>query len=469
MPDEPKTNLPPEASTAPRVEASETDPAMRSLAESLRVSFGLLRILMVLFVILFLLTGVKTIKSNEVGIVKVFGQKVDVAGEGLVYNWPFPIGEIDVVDVKQEKLTVSNFWMYESSRDVSRPLAQRSRRNEGLAPGRDGALLTGDRYFVHMKIQCTYGVQDAFAVISRVSDLPALLNQFICDAAVRAAATRTAEDIRGEPEAFLADIKVAVQDEIDQLLGREAVRIDNILLTQLPEGAVAITWPLAASEAYERAQAAQSEKKQKIDEAVSEARQLAKVIGESHFVELVGRPWNLDRRQEQQLTENGEDEEARPYNLIGQLTDVRDRIERLQRTGGSGEQLAALEARAQTLREQIDNVLTRATTGGEVSEIIRTADAERTAVIQSAERRAEQFTRLLAQYRQAPEVFLHKLWSEAYDHVMQQPTNMKYYLAPGPDGRTVVRINPDPQILKELLDYEWQQKTEQQQGRRTGG
>lgn len=433
------------------------DPAMRSLSESLRLSFGLLRVLMVLFVILFLLTGIKTIKSNEVGIVKLFGRKVDVAGEGLVYNWPFPIGEIEVVDVSQEKLTVSNFWMYESPSDIARPLEQRSRRNEGLEPGRDGALLTGDRYFVHMKIQCTYGVQDAFAVASRVTDLPDLLHQLICDAAVRAAATRTAEDIRGEPEMFLADIRGDVQADVDELIGPNAVQIDNILVAQLPGGAVAVTWPLAASDAYEAAQAAQSERDRRIDEAVSEARQMAKVIGETYFVQLAGRPWDRDRYAEQQMTQAGKDEEGRPYNLIGQLTDVRDRIETLKRRGES-EQLAALQAQADSLRQQIDDILTRADIGGEVSEIIRTADADRTAVIQRAQRRAQQFGELLAQYRQAPDVFLHKLWSQAYDEVISQPTNTKYYLAPGPDGRTVLRINPDPEVLRQMLDYQWDQK-----------
>ncbi|MBS3820733.1 MAG: hypothetical protein KGY81_03105 [Phycisphaerae bacterium] len=436
--------------------AGETDPAMRSLSDSLRVSFALLRILMVLFVILFLLTGVKTIKSNEVGIVKVFGRKTDVVGEGLVYNWPFPVGDIQVVDVRQKTLTVDNFWMHETPEEAGRPLAERSRRNEGLDPGRDGALLTGDRYFVHIRMQCTYSVQNAFDVASRVDNLEKLMHQYIADAAVQAAATRTAEDIRGQPEAFLEQIRGDVQGAVDTLVGNDAVRIDNILLPQ----ADAVTWPLAAYDAYERAQAAQSEKRSRIDQAVSEARQLAEVIGEEHFMQLVGRPWNLDRLQEQRWTGAGVDDEDRPYNLIGQLTGVRGRIEALRRQAGppNPEHLAALQSKAKRLRARIDNVLTRVDTGGEVSQVIRTADAERTAVIQSAERRAEQFQRLLAQYRQAPDVFLQKLWSEVYDDIVQQPTNMKYYLSPGQKGQTVIRINPDPDVLQELLDYQWEQK-----------
>jgi membrane protease subunit HflK len=464
----------------------ETDPAMRSLSDSLRVSFALLRILMVLFVILFLLTGVKTIKSNEAGIVKVFGRNTAVVGEGLVYNWPFPIGEIEVVDVSQKNLTVDNFWMHETPDEAGKPLATRSRRNEGLEPGKDGALLTGDRYFVHIKIQCTYSIRNALAVVSRVTQrtqaatgdptqsqsatsdaLETVINEFVCDAAIRAAATRTAEDIRGEPEAFLEQIRGDVQDEVDTLVGKDAVRIDNILLPQSD----AVTWPLAAYDAYERAQAAQSEKQRKIDEAVSEATKLAEVIGKEHFQELVGQPWNLNRLQEQRWTAAGVDEKDRPYNLIGQLTGVQGRIEALRRQAGppNPEQLAALEEQARQLRARIDNVLTRADTGGEVSQVIRTADAERTAVIQSAERRAEQFQRLLAQYRQAPDVFLQKLWSEVYDDIVQQPTNMKYYLSPGQKGQTVIRINPDPDVLQELLDYQWEQKRTEQQQKRRGG
>ena len=75
-----------------------SDPGGKSLSDALRVSFGLLAVIMAFMIIGFLMTGLQSIESNEVGIVKVFGRVVRTAQPGLTYNWPFPIGEIEIVN-----------------------------------------------------------------------------------------------------------------------------------------------------------------------------------------------------------------------------------------------------------------------------------------------------------------------------------------------------------------------------------
>ena len=106
---------------------AETDPAAQSLSDALRVSFRLLSLVMVIVLVFFLLTGVKTIKQQEVGIVKVFGKpNPRPAGPGLVINWPFPIGEVDVVPVREESLLIEDFWMYETASQKTQTLLERA-------------------------------------------------------------------------------------------------------------------------------------------------------------------------------------------------------------------------------------------------------------------------------------------------------------------------------------------------------
>ena len=46
-------------------------------------------------VLVWLATGIYTVRPNEIGIERVFGRFNSVASPGLNYNWPYPIGRVD--------------------------------------------------------------------------------------------------------------------------------------------------------------------------------------------------------------------------------------------------------------------------------------------------------------------------------------------------------------------------------------
>ena len=103
-----------------------TDAAGQSLANALRVSFKLLSVLMVIVLFFYLLTGVKSIEPYQVGIKTRFGRIIGIAEEGLAYTWPFPIGRIEIIDVKEQRLTIDVFWMAEKPEDKTKELLARS-------------------------------------------------------------------------------------------------------------------------------------------------------------------------------------------------------------------------------------------------------------------------------------------------------------------------------------------------------
>ncbi|MBN1555086.1 MAG: hypothetical protein JXA11_10090 [Phycisphaerae bacterium] len=440
----------------------EIDPAMRSLADALRVSFRVLSALMVLFVVLFLATGIGSVSPQERGLVKVFGRITRVAKEGFVYNWPFPIGEIEKVNIQERQIRVDNFWLFETAKD-NPDLAGRSRTNNGLRPGWDGYLLTGDRNLVHVKFLCRYQVQDPVAVRTRVTDLEPVLRDALCRAAVQAGAIRTADAIQVDPTDFLQDVKTTAQAELDALLGAKpgepAVRVNSVLSENK-------TWPLAAYTAYEQAQKAQTEKATKINKALGEARDLTKVIVEEHLLQLVGEPWNRNLKEEAKFVKEGR-RNGGPYNLIGHLSYLEGELRQAESTKASKEQQVAIRERIATTREEIEKVLTSATARGEVQNIISDAYSKKTAIIQQAQKRADAFRQRYAQYVKDPamsSIFLENEWALALDDIFNAPTNTKYYINPGKKG-DVVYINRDPSVMKEIRDYLRKKKSEEEKNK----
>ncbi len=443
----------------------EQDPALSSLSGALKASFRLLTVIMIVFVLLFLKTGLVTVEQQEKGIMKVFGRVTGVAGPGLVYNWPFPIGQVDMISTQERRLQVDDFWMEETAADKLKSLQERRRSDAGLRPGWDGYLLTGDRNLIHIRFTCTYRVQDVLALAQNAPDRDPdeILRMVLCESAIQASARLTADAIQVDHTAWATDVEARSQKQLDELLGTGAVRITNVLVPA--DGKI---WPLGAYTAYEDAQRAKSEKQDRINLAVATAKEtLIDAAGAAHFSELVGTPWN-DPQLEAQRTAAGTDGQT-PYNLIGQYAqatrDLAVKAGRLEATDqASAERIASLsqaqlQARADNLLARIDEVLTRNTIGGQASKLIAEAEAEKTRIIQTAARRQKQFTDLQGEYAKAPDVFLEKAWADALDEVLARPLVTKYFYSPGHFG-SVLQIEPDESYQKQMRSYQRSQARE---------
>jgi len=414
------------------------DLAQKSLADALRVSFRILTAIMIAMVGLYLFTGVAFIQPQQIGILKVFGRAVGTAREGLTYNWPFPIGQIEKVSTKEQELTIDDFWMHETPEDKTKKLLERRAPAKGLRPGWDGALLTGDRSLLHVRLSCTYSIRRPIAYRTHAGDddlvemprLKEMIRSVICRAAIRAAAKRTADGIqRTEQEEFKKDLRDLAQEELNALMGtpppNEAVQISQVLL---PDA----SWPIKALPAYNQAQQASNEKDKRISAAKAEAAEILNTTcGPRNVQKLVGDL--LDTPVAQPANPPVAQPKGR-VDLIGQYTEA----------------LAAGEAkRAQALLQQVDEILVGPDTVGEASRILREAESDRTAIKQDAQKRAERFAKLVQEYRRAPQFMLTRHWARALDEILSGPTVEKFYIPLG-SGKTVLRINRDPDIRRRI-------------------
>ena len=92
----------PEAPQPERIDAAE-----KSLSEALGISFVVLKVIMILLVIAFLVSGFKTVGSNEQALRLIFGRIQGVGEERVLdsgWHWvfPFPVGEIVKIPVKKQ-------------------------------------------------------------------------------------------------------------------------------------------------------------------------------------------------------------------------------------------------------------------------------------------------------------------------------------------------------------------------------
>ncbi|MFA6133242.1 MAG: SPFH domain-containing protein [Phycisphaerae bacterium] len=411
-----------------------SDPAAQSLANALRLSFRLLSVVMIVVLGFYLLTGVKTIQNSQVGIKKVFGKVVGLAKPGLAYTWPFPVGSIDIVNTNEQTLTIDDFWMSERPEEKAQPLLSRQYMGGGLQPGRDGALLTGDRNLLHIRLTCRYAIRDPLAFRTHVGNTSEggdsareVIRSALCRAAIEAAAVATADGLqRTDRNTFARAVQQGAQQELNAL--DSGIDITSVLLTEA-------TWPLGSLQAYIAAQSAISQAERKKDAARAEAVQILSQAAGANYRRLVGDAGMEAFTPATAPAGEAAGPQGEDYNLIGQYAAARSDKN---------------EPQAQALLQRIDAVLSSRSTSGEASKIISDAETARLAMIQRVMSRVNKFNQLLASYERTPELTLQNLWIAVREEILNSPTVSKFYLTEG-DGKTVLKLNQDPEILNEVL------------------
>lgn len=414
------------------------DPAGASLAAALRTSFALLGVLMVVAVLFFLQTGFVSVAPGQAAVRTVFGKVVGTTDRGLAINWPRPIGGIEIVSVGERSVQTSDFWMRTNPQEATKKLRDRTMPRGGLMPGLDGALLTGDRNLLHMRLNATYQ-------IGRSADAPAgepvllywqnvpraqegpnageldangLMQSILAEAAIRSAAVWTADALQRSRQAdFEERVKKLAQQRLDAMAC--GIVIGKVMIDEK-------AWPLRTLVDYDAAARAISEAEAERSKATAEALRLLNATAGPAYVKLVGNPDDIIRAR----ASAGERDANAEYDLIG-------RYER-----ASGPEAAAL-------LERIDRVLMSGSTVGEASRVIAEAQGYRTGTIEAVKQRVKRFNELLPAYLKAPSFTMRRLWDETREEILSSPKVEKHYIATE-SGKTIIRLDRDPDIAREI-------------------
>ena len=140
------------------------DAGSQALAEALRSSFAIVKVLMVLLVLLFLASGFFTVGPQERAILLRFGRPVGEGEKalllpGLHWSFPYPIDEsikVSISGLQQVRSTVG-WYALTPEQELSgiEPPA-----GGPLNPVVDGYALTADANIIHTRATLTYRIKD---------------------------------------------------------------------------------------------------------------------------------------------------------------------------------------------------------------------------------------------------------------------------------------------------------------------
>lgn len=415
---------------APDLDAG-LDPAQRSLADALRVSFGVLKIVMAVLVVVYLLSGLFKVPQDQVALRLRFGRIVGEEGRQVIvpdgrlhWSWPYPVEQVLRVPgskVIQQVSLDRAFYFNITDEMVGRSEDEMFLSRDGLDPLQDGSLLTADANLVHARWNVSFVIGDPVAYIRNVGDIAAARTLVLAtvEQAIVYAAARTVSDeiVKGRSNTALA--QEYAQKLLDTL--QSGIRIETLAVPRA-------VFPLPVRQSSQAVNRAESDRATRLSAAQSEATQvLGRTIGRAYLP-----LWGLIQRID--LAEHAGDQA-----LASQLNrELEQAFHELAVTDASGQKLVM---------------------GGEVAQIINDAAAYEQSARSQADARAAVFQGMLPNYQRSPGVLLNKLWEDARREILSGDVDT-FYL---PAGQPWIKINRDPDVAARRAE---ERMKAQNQGRR---
>ncbi len=285
-----------------------SDPAQQALVSALHASFNILRVLMIVLVVLYLLSGWFRVAPGEQGLIARLGVlrttttergETPVFAPGLHWSLPDPFDRKIRVTGTTQTLVSTRFLPGQDKNAATKSLAELVGPTAELNPGQDGAMLTGDRNLSHGRWTVEYQIRDAAAFVRRVGERPEqfnpLLERLLETAVVREVAGRTIEQVTREA---LEDVRSGVQRRLQAALDRleTGVELKQVVAETIEPGPVRDAF-LDVTRAVSESQRLRDEAEEKATEALSaaagdreSARRLLAQIDEYGAAQLRGAP-----------------------------------------------------------------------------------------------------------------------------------------------------------------------------------
>ncbi len=420
----------------------ELDPANQSLADALRKSFRILKLLMLVLLGLYLLSGAFRVEQGEVGLVLRYGRITGAGGgadssvlaPGWHWSWPYPFERWVTIPTSERQVQVA--FLFQLS-DAEKTSGIKGYKSDNLSPVRDDYLITGDVNILHASLAVKYHITDPIAYLTNVYPMPdpaadvrssayrrypeyGVLVDLARDAVIETAARREALAVRGEDQdAFLFAVGFRLKEKLKGLEEAGAslgISVDpnSAIIAPKAEGMEAIMPPRQTQQVFDQVQAAESQKSGTITKARSQAQEL--------LVNTAGPEYE---RMASAI--------EREFELMLALSEAESG------PGGSEHQAAEVERLGQALEEQrrlAEELLATVATGN-VRAILQDAAIARDAVIKEAAGDYARFTAVRPEYLRNPGVFMSRLLDETYAQALNSEQVAKLYI---PSNHKEIRL-----------------------------
>jgi regulator of protease activity HflC (stomatin/prohibitin superfamily) len=290
---------------------TEFDPGNKALAEALRISFVVLKIVMICVIGFFVYGGLYKVEQNERALVLRFGRVVGgesraIKQPGFHWAWPYPIEEIVKIPASntERQLRIESFWYYQTPREklgiesaTVKPQLEFVRDGYSLTASQsaakvamseivdtadtsDAATKTGkvsapqvDYNLVHTKWIIRYQIVAPLNFVDQLWDgtekgwsiVEVLLQNVLCDSVIQVSANR---DI----DWMIWDATFQFREEVQALTAKRlaALGVGLDVKLDLEE----IKWPRQVKGAFEMAASAKIEKSRLVTEARAQENEI---------------------------------------------------------------------------------------------------------------------------------------------------------------------------------------------------
>jgi membrane protease subunit HflK len=407
------------------------DPAQESLAQALRAGFNMLRIIMVILLFAYFLSGLFQVNPGEQGLIVRFGALREnqddgsyIFREGWHASLPDPFDEKIRISGQNFKLTIYTFSFRLDEADQRKELSDIDLgkdvpQRDKLKPDVDGTMLSGDRNLSHGLWAVEYRITDAASFVQHVGEAPGdfdpLLRRLAENAIVRTVAGMPVERVlRTQTDEVTGDFTLEVKRRISEELQRlkTGVTVINVEAKTIEPGRV--------RDAFLDVTKAKSERKEKESKAEQEAnRILSKTSGSK-----------------------------KKYAALLEAINAY----------GAAQATAADEERLEELRHEIDAKLGQAE--GEVATRLRQAQSRANEIRERVKREYNLFVDYRNMYRKYPDVTAMRLWVRMLDAILSSEENEIFFVPEADEIEIIVNRDPLRMIEADIKRFRERNKTE---------
>ena len=349
--------------------------AHRSLAASLQLSFRALQAVMVVLVILYLVSGFRTVEESQTGVATFFGSIVGDQGlsPGLQTNWPPPIGSFEIYVSHNRKTNIGG--VFKPRIDARLSHEQRiikSKSSDGLRPGRDGSLITSDGDLAHIAISTEWEIIDPLQYAHSIADVDGdeIVQLAIENSAVHVIGHISLEELLDMPlDELRSLLKIEAQNTLNTL--QCGIRISDVILPSEPEP------PLYIQRSYDAFDSARINADTSVERATAQAHETLIEAAGSNYATL--------------LTY------IEAYEQAAESKDVQ---------------------RMQTNLKNINEMIHSDLISGKVANKIATAEGYREQIETTLGQDYRRFQSLLPAYREHPELVIRNKWLATYSKIL---------------------------------------------------
>lgn len=414
-------------------EAASLDPATKSLADALRVTFRLLQAAMVVLVVLYLLSGFQTVKESEKGIRLLFGRVVaSNLPPGFQFSLPAPFGQLVKVQTGLQTEEIKNQFFPHLSEPEERMLVDKDKGVSSLAggsdsldPDADGQLLTADGNIAHARWSVTYQRVEAAKNAQNINpdNEAEIVEAAACRGIVQAAASLPIDDLLKKQSDSSAQSGLSKVETIARDVAQKALdeMESGIQITSLTMNVVMP--PRNVMKAFQDVAAATTQAGKALEEARNYRNdKLTEAAGTAASTLLT-----LIDRYDHELAQSQRDRAAQTLDTIDKV--MQRQPVQIEGAGGEGADATRVS--------------------GDVSRIIDDATQYRTSVVNRAKSSADLFEAKRTLFKSNPLVMIYNDWADAYSTFLGADTTQAIYLPPDV-ARQVLLINKDPAVARDI-------------------